>query len=64
MKLSFKIAYKFLKSNELQTILIALAIGIGISIQLFLGLLIQNLQSGLFEIDNGKIANYKLKKTS
>ncbi|MBU3109131.1 ABC transporter permease [Clostridium gasigenes] len=47
MKLSFKIAYRFLKNNKGQTLLIALAIGLGISIQIFLGLLIQNLQNDL-----------------
>jgi len=47
MKTNFKIAYRFLKSNKGQTILITLGIAIGISVQIFLGLLIKNLNEDL-----------------
>ncbi|MCJ7689802.1 MAG: ABC transporter permease [Clostridiaceae bacterium] len=47
MKTNFKIAYRFLKSNKGQTILITLGIAIGISVQIFLGLLIKNLNDDL-----------------
>ncbi|MEA4827014.1 MAG: ABC transporter permease, partial [Clostridium sp.] len=47
MKLSFKIAARFLKSSKGQTILIALGIAIGVSVQIFIGSLIQGLQKGL-----------------
>ncbi len=47
MKTNFKIAYRFLKSNKGQTILITMGIAIGISIQIFLGLLIKNLNDDL-----------------
>lgn len=47
MRLSFEIALRFLKSNKGQTILIALGIAIGVSVQIFIGLLIQGLQTSL-----------------
>ena len=47
MKTNFKIAYRFLKSNKGQTILITMGIAIGISVQIFLGLLIKNLNDDL-----------------
>ena len=37
MKTAFLIAYRFLKSNKGQTIFIALGIGVGISVQIFIG---------------------------
>ena len=49
MKLAFKIAVRFLKSGKGQTILIALGIAIGVSVQIFIGLLIQGLQSSLVD---------------
>lgn len=49
MKLSYRIAKRFLKSNIGQTILIVLGIAIGVSVQIFIGSLIQGLQSGLVE---------------
>lgn len=61
MKLSFKIAYRFLKNNKTQTLLIALAIGIGISIQIFLGMLIQNLQDDLVNNTIGGSSHLTLK---
>ena len=47
MKLGWKIAKRFLKSNLGQTILIIVGIGIGVSVQIFIGILIQGLQSSL-----------------
>lgn len=47
MKLGWKIAKRFLRSNLGQTILIIVGIGIGVSVQIFIGILIQGLQSSL-----------------
>lgn len=49
MKLSLNIAIRFLKSNLSQTLIIILGIGIGISVQIFIGSLIQGLQKSLVE---------------
>lgn len=49
MRLGYKIAARFLKSNKGQTILIILGIAIGVSVQIFIGSLIQGLQKGLVE---------------
>ncbi len=49
MKLGFKIAKRFLRSNLGQTVLIILGIAIGVSVQIFIGSLIQGLQKGLIE---------------
>lgn len=49
MKLSFSIATRFLRSNIGQTLIIILGIGIGISVQIFIGSLIQGLQKSLVE---------------
>lgn len=49
MKLGFKIAGRFLKSNLGQTILIVLGIAIGVSVQIFIGCLIQGLQKSLID---------------
>ena len=50
MKLPFRIAVRFLKSSIGQTILIAFGIAIGVSVQIFIGSLIQGLQISL--VDN------------
>ncbi|WP_139902526.1 ABC transporter permease [Clostridium thermarum] len=47
MRLAFKIAWRFLKSSKGQSILIALGIAIGVSVQVFIGSLIQGLQKSL-----------------
>lgn len=47
MRLSFKIAARFLKFNLAQTFLIVTGIAIGVSVQVFIGLLIQGLQQDL-----------------
>ena len=49
MKISFKIALRFLKSTKGQTALIALGIAVGVSVQIFIGSLIQGLQKSLID---------------
>jgi lipoprotein-releasing system permease protein len=49
MKLPFKIAVRFLKSSKGQTFLIAIGIAIGVSVQIFIGSLIQGLQKSLID---------------
>lgn len=53
MKLPFKIALRFLKSSKGQTILIALGIAVGVSVQIFIGSLIQGLQKSLVDTTIG-----------
>ncbi len=76
MKFPFRIAWRFLKSGKGQTILILSGIAIGISVQVFIGLLIQGLQSSLVDStignasqitvesqeNNGEIFNYQEKE--
>ncbi|WP_455718001.1 ABC transporter permease [Anaerosporobacter sp.] len=47
MRLAFKIATRFLKSSKGQTALIVLGIAVGVSVQIFIGSLIQGLQKSL-----------------
>lgn len=47
MRLPFNIAVRFLKSSKVQTALIALGIAVGVSVQIFIGSLIQGLQKSL-----------------
>jgi lipoprotein-releasing system permease protein len=49
MRLGFRIAVRFLKSNKGQTLLIILGIAIGVSVQIFIGSLIQGLQKSLVD---------------
>jgi lipoprotein-releasing system permease protein len=49
MRLGLRIAKRFLKSNPGQTLLIVLGIAIGVSVQIFIGSLIQGLQKSLIE---------------
>lgn len=49
MGFSFKIATRFLLSNKAQTILIAIGIAVGVSVQIFIGSLIQGLQKDLID---------------
>lgn len=60
MKLAFKIALRFLSSNKGQTILIALGIAIGISVQIFIGSLIEGLQISLVDATIGKSSHITL----
>ncbi|MDS0525988.1 ABC transporter permease [Clostridium sp. SHJSY1] len=47
MNLPFNIAVRFLKSSKGQTLLITLGIAVGVSVQIFIGSLIQGLQKSL-----------------
>ena len=49
MRLGLRIATRFLKSNLGQTLLIITGIAIGVSVQIFIGSLIQGLQKGLVD---------------
>lgn len=49
MSLPFKIAIRFLNSNKGQTLLIIIGIAIGVSVQIFIGSLIQGLQKSLVD---------------
>lgn len=49
MKLAFNIANRFLKSNKGQTTLILIGIAIGVSVQIFIGSLIDGLQNSLID---------------
>ena len=49
MKLAFKIAVRFLGSSKVQTLFIILGIGIGVSVQIFIGSLITGLQTSLID---------------
>lgn len=54
MRLAFRIALRFLSSNKGQTALIALGIAIGISVQIFIGSLIEGLQISLLDATIGR----------
>ncbi len=56
MKFPLKIAWRFLKSGKGQTLLILAGIAIGISVQVFIGLLIQGLQTSLVDSTIGNSA--------
>lgn len=60
MRLAFKIAVRFLKSSKGQTILIALGIAIGVSVQVFIGSLIQGLQKSLIDKTIGSSAQVSI----
>lgn len=47
MRLAFKIAVRFLKYTKVQTIIIFLGIAVGVSIQVFIGTLIEGVQNNL-----------------
>jgi lipoprotein-releasing system permease protein len=61
MKLPFKIAVRFLKSSKGQTILIATGIAIGVSVQIFIGSLIQGLQKSLIDKTIGNSSQITIK---
>lgn len=54
MRLSLKIALRFLSSSKGQTFLIALGIAIGVGVQVFIGSLIQGLQRSLIDTTIGR----------
>lgn len=62
MKLGFRIATRFLKSNKGQTFLIILGIAIGVSVQIFIGSLIQGLQKSLVEKTIGNSSHISVTK--
>lgn len=64
MKLNFNIAVRFLKSNIGQTLIIILGIGVGISVQIFIGSLIQGLQKDLVEKTIGNSSQITIESTS
>lgn len=64
MKLAFKIAVRFLKSNKGQTVLIALGIAVGVSVQIFIGSLIQGLQRDLVDTTIGNSSQITIKSES
>ena len=49
MSLPLKIALRFLRRDKIQTILIILGISIGVSVQIFTGILLNSLQSSLLD---------------
>ena len=53
MRLAFSIALRFLRSSKGQTFLIALGIAIGVSVQIFIGSLIEGLQVDLVDTTIG-----------
>lgn len=63
MKLAFSIALRFLSSNKGQTLLIALGIAVGISVQIFIGSLIQGLQASLLDATIGKSSHITVNAT-
>lgn len=64
MKISFKIALRFLKSTKGQTALIALGIAVGVSVQIFIGSLIQGLQKSLIDKTVGNSSQITLSSDS
>ena len=56
MKLAFKIASRFLLASRGQTILIIVGIVIGVSVQVFIGSLIDGLQRSLVDTTIGSSA--------
>lgn len=53
MKLAFQIARRFLSSGKFQTLFIVLGIGVGVSVQVFIGALISGLQKSLVDTTIG-----------
>ncbi len=64
MGISLKIAIRFLKSGRGQTALIALGIAIGVSVQVFIGSLIQGLQKSLINTTVGNSSHITIKSTT
>ncbi len=57
MKLAFSIAKRFLSYSKGQTLMIIIGIAIGVSVQIFIGLLITGLQEGLIDKTVGSSAH-------
>lgn len=64
MKLAFSIALRFLQSSKGQTLLIALGIAIGVSVQIFIGSLIQGLQIDLVDTTIGSQPQITIESTA
>lgn len=64
MKLPFKIAVRFLRSSKGQTALIALGIAVGVSVQIFIGSLIQGLQKSLINKTVGNSPQITISSTT
>ena len=64
MGVSLKIAVRFLKSSKGQTLLIALGIAIGVSVQVFIGSLIQGLQKSLINTTVGNASHITILSTT
>jgi len=64
MRLAFKIALRFLTSSKGQTILIAFGIAIGISVQIFIGSLIEGLQISLLDATIGNASHITVSATA
>jgi len=63
MKLAFKIALRFLKSSKAQTIFIVIGIAVGVSVQIFIGTLIQGLQTSLIDRTIGRSSQITIVST-
>ena len=63
MKLPFKISLRFLSSSKGQTFLIAIGIAIGVSVQIFIGSLINGLQKSLINKTIGNSPQIKIAST-
>ncbi len=63
MKLAFSIAKRFLLSGKTQTLMIILGIGIGVSVQVFIGSLISGLQNSLVDKTIGSSSQITLTAT-
>lgn len=64
MKLAFSIALRFLRSGRSQTALIAVGIAVGVSVQIFIGLLIQGLQIDLVDTTIGSSSQITITSTN
>lgn len=64
MRLAFSIALRFLKSSLGQTLLIAFGIAIGVSVQIFIGSLIQGLQADLVNTTIGSQPQISISSSS
>jgi lipoprotein-releasing system permease protein len=64
MDISLKIAIRFLKSSKGQTLIIALGIAIGVSVQVFIGSLIQGLQKSLINTTVGNSSHITILSTT
>ena len=64
MDISLKIAIRFLKSSRGQTLIIALGIAIGVSVQVFIGSLIQGLQKSLINTTVGNSSHITILSTT